>query len=264
MNQTDTVYFREVKQLVDDFGIRMRMDVRALPTKRAMMATVTGPLLVQQAAIAAGYDTLTAFQEYRAYARHSAVKRLQITDLYGSREWQPTDKQVEDYYNKHWDDYHPRNHIRAEQLITQDLELANFLKDQAGQGMQLTDLLVTFGPEGEGYDIAYEDLGIVKEGTLPKELEAALNLTHAYHVTPVIKGPKGYCFAKVLDRDYEKTLPMVEGAIRNILIEQHRWAQWRSFRDQLFKKEHVRFPGKLPPFTLPPLSERNHPRTLPE
>ena len=264
VNQTDTVYFRSMKLLADDFGIRMRMDLKAPITKRAMMTTVTGPLLVQQAAMAAGYDTLPEFREYRNYARHTAVKRIRITNLYGSREWLPTEKQIEDYYNKHWDDYHPRNHIRAEQIITHDLELANFLHDQAGQGMKLPDLLAVFGPDGEGYDITYEDLGIVKEGTLPKKLEEALNLTHAFHVTPVIEGPRGYHFAKVLDRDYEKTLGMVEGAIRTTLVDQHRWDEWHRFRDELFKKEHVRFPGKLQPFHLPRLSERDHPRTIPE
>jgi hypothetical protein len=263
VNTSDTVYFHSLKLLVDDYGVRLRLNVNSDEVRRAMLATNVGPMVVLQAARFEGYDTLPEYIAYRDATLKTTIKYFRLTQLYGTVEWQPSEEEIASYYKKHWDDYHPRKHIQAEQLVVKDPELAYFLREQAGQGMSLTDLLAAFGPEGEGYDIVYENLGIVEEGKLPGDLEDALKRTHAYRLTPVVQTARGYHLARVLKRDYDKTLDMVRGGIRSILIDQYRWEQWREFRDKLFAQQKVTFPGKLPSFTLPRLADRNHPRTLP-
>jgi parvulin-like peptidyl-prolyl isomerase len=104
---------------------------------------------------------------------------------------------------------------------------------------------------------------VVKEGSVDSLLYDALNRTHPYQYTRVIKTKRGYHIAKVLDREYPRTLEMARGEIRGRLQSQYRQRKYEAFRDELFHKYQVRFPGQLPPFDLPRLSDRNHYRTLP-
>jgi hypothetical protein len=116
----------------------------------------------------------------------------------------------------------------------------------------------------EGYDIKFEDLGLVKRNDVDKALYLALENTHRHQLSLVTQTDQGYHVAKILDRRYQQPLEMVRSEIMARLIERHRRQGWTAIRDELFRQHNVRFPGVLPPFELPRLSDRNHPRTLPK
>jgi len=263
VNMTDTIDVLRLKGLEEGFRRGYGVSNTNAEMRRNMITQAAQSIRVVQAARALGLDTLPDQKAIRSRVWHETVKALRLTEMYSRTEWEPSDSAIERYYEEHHADYNPENHIKARQLIVQDIELANFLREQIDLGLDLEYLADYYGGE-EGYDVKFEDLGIVKRGEIDSILYYALENTHAYRTTRVIATDQGYHVAKVLQRDYRRPLEMVRGEIRSLLVEEYRWQRWADRRDQLFRQHHVRFPGTLPPFELPSLSERNHPRTLPK
>lgn len=263
VNVTDTIDVLRLKGLEEGFRRGYGVSNTTAEMRRSMITQAAQSVRVVQAARALGLDTLPDQKAIRSRVWHETVKALRLTEMYSRTEWEPSDSAIERFYEEHHADYNPENHIKAQQLIVQDIELANFLREQIDLGLDPDYLADYYGSE-EGYDVKFEDLGIVKRGAIDSMLYYALENTHANRTTRVIATDQGYHVAKVLQRDYRRPLEMVRGEIRSLLVEEYRWQRWTDRRDQLFLQHHVRFPGTLPPFELPRLSERNHPRTLPK
>jgi len=263
VNEIDTIDMLELKGLEDNFRRGYQVGNSTPEMRRNMIRQAALPVRVLQAAKAEGLDTLPDLRELRQRVWCETVKAYVISDIYAYQAWETTDSAMTAYYDAHFDDFNPKEHIKAQRLIVKDLELANFLREQINLGLDLEYLAEYYG-EGEGYDVDFEDLGIVKAGDIDSAMYLALQTTHALRTTRVIETKRGYQIGKVLKRDYARPLEMVRSEIKSILAKQHRWERWADIRDELYQKHQVRFPGVLPPFELPRLSERNNPRTLPK
>ncbi|MEW5795631.1 MAG: peptidylprolyl isomerase [Candidatus Zixiibacteriota bacterium] len=262
VNKTDTVDFFRLKGLEDDYRKSYQVSNTTPDMRRLMVMHAAGPLIIVQAARSLGLDTLPNHRATERQVWRETVKALRLALLYNPDTWAPSDSAVAQYYQEHYHVFNPPLFIRAEQLLVQEEELAHFLREQIQSGFTLPYLAEYYGRE-EGYSVIYENMGVVKEGSVDPVLFDALRRTHASRVTKVVRTPRGYHIARVLEREYPQSLDMAAGAIRSLLIEQYRRQKWFDFRDELFRKQQVRFPGVLPPFELPRLSQRNHPRTLP-
>jgi hypothetical protein len=262
VNGTDTVDVMRLKGLEETYRRGYGVNSTTPQMRRIMISEATGPVLIVQAARYLGLDTLSGYREAERDIKFRATKALRLALLFSSDDYQPSDSGIAEYYNQHLEEFTPDENIRAEQLVTQDEELAYFLRDQIAEGFALKYLADYYG-DLEGYDVKYEDLGVVTRESVDSVLYEALERTHAHYTTKVIKTKRGYHLAKVIDRDYELPLSMVKGGIKTRLIEEYRRHKWEAFRDKMFLEYNVRFPGVLPSFELPRLSQRNHPRSLP-
>ena len=262
VNGTDTIDVLRLKGLEEAYRRGFQVNSTTPDMRRQMVEQAAGPVLVAQAARRLSLDTLPSFREKEREIWHRVTKALRLSMLYSADDYLPSDSEIARYYELHLKEYTPEDNIRAEQLVVQDEELAYFLRGQFEEGFDFKYLADYYGQQ-EGYDIRYEDLGVVEHESVDSTLYAALKRTHPSRVTKVIKTSQGYHVAKVIDRDYKLPLSMASGDIKAKLIEQYRRNKWEAYRDQIFREHNVRFPGVLPSFELPRLSKRNHPRTLP-
>jgi hypothetical protein len=262
VNEIDTIDVLTLKGLEKGYRDGYRVTNTTPDMRRVMVEHAAGPVLVVQAARHLGLDAAPEQVAAERQIWRETVKALRLAQLYGVVEWEPDDSVITRYYQEHFDEYNPEKRIQAQQLVVKDEELAHFLREQVNSGFTLDYLADYYGRE-EGYDIKFEDLGVVEEGKIDSILYDALNRTHPYQYTRVLRTERGYHIAKVLDRNYPRTLDMARGEIRSRLQTQYRQDKYEAFRDELFRKHQVRFPGLLPPFELPRLSQRNHYRTLP-
>ncbi len=263
VNETDTIDVLELKGYEDSFRRGYGVGNTTPEMRSSMIKQASMPVRVQIAARADGMDTLPVHREMRLRTWREAAKAHVISDLYAFDEWEPTDSAIAAYYEAHFDEYNPEEHIVAQQLIAGELELANFLKGQINLGLDLAYLARYYGDD-EGYDVKFEDLGTVSLDKVDSAMYYALQTTHANRTTRVVETERGFQVAKVFERDYARPLEMVKSEVKSILKNQQRWERWASLRDDLFRKHNVRYPGVLPRFELPRLSARNHPRTLPK
>lgn len=262
VNETDTVYFYTLKGLEEEYRRRFAVTNTTPDQRRIMVVHATGPMVVTQAARSLGLDTLRSQVDARRKSWNEVVKALRMARLYGTNEYKPSDSEISRYYQDHYTVYNPDEHIKAQQLIVKDEEFAHFLVEQISSGFDLAYLADYYGKQ-EGYEVKFEDLGIVKRGSVDTNLYYALEKTHANFVTDIVKTSRGYHIAKVLDRDYQRPLEMVRAEIGSELRKEFLRRKWQAFRDQMFQAHQVKFPGVLPAFELPRLADRNHLRTLP-
>jgi hypothetical protein len=264
VNDSDTLFFFDLRGLEDLYRRNFQVGNTTPEIRKLMVRHAAGKIRIRQAASDLGLDTLPDYVTRKQTTRHEMVKSYRISRLYGKDDWVPEQAAIEQYYEDHFDEYNPKHLLYAKQLLVQDEALAYFLQEQAMSGLDLGHLHSYFGAEGEGYEIEFEDLGLVKEGEVDTALYSALERTHRYRVAPIVKTDRGYHVAKVFDREYRRPLDLVKSEIAAELIDRHQRERWEEFRDQLFAAQNVRFPSSLPKFYLPRLSDRNHPRTLPK
>jgi hypothetical protein len=264
VNGTDTIDALALKGFEEDYRRTYGVASTTPDIRRIMVAHAAGPVMVEQAARKLHLDTLPRQVAVERQVWRETCKALMISRLYSAADWAPTDSAIEHYYQDNFDAYNPDLHFKAEQLIVPDRELAEFLREQTGSGFTLKYLAEYYGPKGEGYDVKYEDLGVVTQGSVDPALYDAMKRTHVYRFTKAIKTSRGYHIAKIIDRNYPRPLDVVRGEIRNILIDEHRQQVRQEYRDSIYQAFDVKFPGTLPSFELPRLSKRNHHRTLPK
>jgi parvulin-like peptidyl-prolyl isomerase len=264
VNGADTIDAMTLKGFEEDYRRTYSVANTTPDIRRIMVAHAAGPVMVEQAARKLGLDTLPRQVALERQVWRETCKALMISRLYSSADWAPTDSAIEQYYQDNFDRYNPDLHFKAEQLIVADRELAEFLKEQTVSGFALKYLTEYYGPNGEGYDVKYEDLGLVTEKSVDPDLYDAMKRTHISRFTKVVKTARGYHVAKIMDRNYPRPLDVVRGEIRTFLINEHRRQFRQEYRDSLYQAFDVTFPGTLPSFELPRLSQRNHQRTLPK
>ena len=262
VNESDTVYFYTFKGMEEEYRRRFAVTNTTPDMRRIMVTHAAGPILVVQAARALGLDTLRSQVEARQKAWRDVTKALRVAQLYTPGDFVPSDSEISRYYQQHHAVFNPDDSIRAQQLIVQDEELAYFLLEQLSAGFAM-DYLADYYGKQEGYDVKFEEMGIVNRSDVDPRLYDALLKTHAYFTTDVVKTDRGFHIAKVLDRRYQHPLEMVRTDIVGRLTEEYLRQKYTAFQDQMFREHRVTFPGSLPPFDLPRLSDRNHPSTLP-
>ena len=261
VNGTDTVDALRLKGLEEDYRRGFGVDSTTHDIRLRMIDQVIGPVLVVQAARALGYDTLPQNVAARASYRFGAARRVLLAQLY-SPEYVPPDSLIDQYYYAHLHEFMPTRHLEVEQLITPDSALAQYLGEQASTGWDLKELADYH--RSEGYKIDHQYLGIIEKGKVDSALYAAAEATQAHKIARLVKTKRGFHVIKVLSRQHNRPLEMARSEIRARLIEQFRRRHYEQYRDDLYARYHVTFPGTLPPFELPRLSDRNHPRTLPK
>jgi hypothetical protein len=113
--------------------------------RRFMVTHAAGPVIVEQAALRFGLDTLPRQVEFERRTRRETAKALMIADLYTADVYTPSDSAVEQYYQDHFEEYNPDLHFTAEQLVVQDYEFAEFLRGQISSGFTMKYLLEYYG-----------------------------------------------------------------------------------------------------------------------
>ncbi len=264
VNEIDTLVFFDLRGLEDVYRRRFGVSNTTPEIRKLMVRHAAGKVRVRQAARDLGLDTLPEYADQRQTVWNEVAKSYRMSALYSDDSWRPEAAAIEEYYQDHFDDYNPKDHIYAKQLLLQEEELAHFLREQAVSGLDLEHLYRYFGTGGEGYEIECEDLGLVKRGKIDTVLYAAMERTHRYKLAPIVHTDRGYHVIKVFERKYQSPLGMAKSEIIAELVKRHQRQRWEDFRDRLFAEHQVRFPATLPEFYLPQLSERNHHRTLPK
>ena len=259
LNETDTVDALRLKGVEEDYRRMFGVDSTTREIRLMMVDNVISPFLVVQAARSRGLDTLPEVVERETEIRFATARKILLGDLY-SPVYVPSDSAVKAYYQAHLDEYWPTRHLEVEQLIVQDHDLAEYLREQAQTGLELPWLQEYYS--NEGYNVEYEYVGIIEKGKVDSAFYAAAENTLAHRVARIVKTERGYHLIKVISRKHNRPLEMAYSEIQSILIDQHRRQFYEDYRDRLFAEYNVEFPGLLPPFDLPRLSDRNHPRTL--
>ncbi|MBD3258958.1 hypothetical protein GF377_11030 [candidate division GN15 bacterium] len=255
INGIDTVFAGQFKGRETIIRNRPTEDRTPPQIRRDLTRASAEMLALISAARRAGYDTLPTIRRIRdsiwtAQGFKALENSLQLRD-----DWQPTDSAMRAFYEEHIDDYMPPQPYEVEHLELNDSSLAAFLLAQTETGLELPDLMKEWGPEGQGYDIAYQPPRRFSREEVPDQYWrfAAATPRDGYNV---FMADSLYYLIHLTDLTILRRYEMARADVRTRLIEQRRRRHFNRLRDSLFQEHNVRFADPLPEVRLMPLDQR--------
>ena len=256
VNGTDTIDFNQLRTHEETWRSNNRVDNTTVEMKKEMIAVLAEKIIVIQTARDLRCDTLSEAVEAEAYFRHVYSKSVYEADRY-DHTWRPDDSLVRQYYDEHIDRFTIEKPMEIQHIIAEDSSFAEFLRDQAMAGADFLELAREYYPGEPEIRAELANLGRVGPGEVPDELYDAALMTPVGDVSSPVKTEFGYHIVKVVSRQDAIGFARASMEIVPILRRQHAQVVFGQYRDRLYDRFRVEFPGKLRPLHFKPLEYRS-------
>ncbi|MEA3297485.1 MAG: peptidyl-prolyl cis-trans isomerase, partial [candidate division Zixibacteria bacterium] len=256
INKVDTIDFNELSSLEEPFRLKKEVDNTTLEMKKQMIKQLADRYIIVQAARAAKIDTLPHVVEMEASLRQEYTRKIVERDRY-DKAWKPSDSMINSYYEEHLDEYRIDKPLRIQHIIVEDSMTGEFVRDQALAGVDFLELALEYYPGEKSIRVALADLGYIGPDDVPSEIYRIALITAVGNVSHPVKTQYGYSIVKVLEHHDEIGFARASNKIVPILKKRHDLKVFQAYRDRLYEKFNVSFPGKLHAIHLKPLEYRN-------
>lgn len=197
--------------------------------------------------------------------RTMAVKRLLESSVW--KEIRISPEQVQEFYDRHRDEFRHPAEIRASHILIRLPEGATTAqRDKAKQSAEA--ILAQLRQGGDFAELARAhsqdpasskdggDLGYFAKGELDADFEAAAFALSPGQVSGVVKTSLGYHIIKVTARRDAGIAPLdeVEGRIRSVLLKRERQQRQADLLAELRKQAAIEYPGAADPDPKPRLT----------
>ncbi|RKX23739.1 MAG: hypothetical protein DRP47_12375 [Candidatus Zixiibacteriota bacterium] len=255
VNGVDSIDFTDLRSWEEATRKKYKVANTTIEMKKEILRRLAKRIVAIQAARAAGIDTLPYVKAEEERMRHKQCKAL-VRKGWTDIGWFPSDSMVEVYFQKHIDEFKPEKPLKVQHIITQDSVLGEFIRDQAMAGNDFLELANEYYPGEESIRRDLANLGDVGPEDVPPAFFKAAMSIQIGDVTHPIKTEYGYHIIKVLERFGEPDMNQARSKIAPILKKLHAMEVFRNYRDELYRRYQVRFPGSLYPIHLKPLEYR--------
>ena len=170
--------------------------------------------------------------------------------------WSPSDSAVSAYYQAHIKSYQIEKPLTVQQIVAKDSLTAEFIRDQAGSGMDFLELAKQYYPGDTLIREQAANIGQIGPNDVDTAFFRAALMTDVGQISAPVKTRYGYQIIKVLARKESKTLQDAQPEIIHVLTLQHRYQEFRTFKAALFAKYHVKYPNKIGQVFLEPIKYR--------
>jgi hypothetical protein len=234
----------------------MNVDSLAIDDKKEALKMRANPILIMQLGDAYGYNEHPDMvSERRRLHHHYSSIHLgrQGLDL----GYKPDDSLVEDYYQRHIDDYIVQKPVSVQHIIVKDSVFGEFLRDQALSGIDFLDLAQEHYPGAEEIRVAAADLGFIGPNEMPEEFFKMAMRTPIGGVSHPVKTEWGYHIIHVVDKQLNQTLEQVRYDIVKILKRKHAEDVRNRWLDEIMSRHNIEYHLQpLKKLQLPPKDER--------
>jgi len=255
VNGQDTISFDEMRMPEELYRKRFLIPNTTLEMKRRMLHSLAEPYAIVQTACAIGIDTLPEIVAEERALRYKYAKQIVYLDSRDQR-WRPSDSLIEKYFNEHTDEFSVDEELRIQHIIVEDSVFGELLRDQAMSGVDFIELAKEYYPGEPSIRADLANLGDIGPEDVPEELYAVALVTPVGGVSHPVKTQYGYHIVKVLKHTRAVSIDQVRNKIVSILEKEHDLQVFNGFRDELYARFNVRFPGKIYPIHLQPLAAR--------
>ncbi len=255
VNGTDTMDFGELSSGEEKIRQLYKVDNSTPEMKKEMVQFLARRWVIVQTARRMGLDTLPEVVEKIANTRHYFA-RLIVESFRSDPNWEPSVDEMRKYYETNRTKYAVTKPLRVQQILVTDSSMAEFVKDQAGSGVDFLQLAEEYytGEKSVRRDLA--DLGLIGPEDVSPEFFEAARAVRAGEVSDPVKTEFGFHIIKVLESKWSVPFENARGGIRTILKSQHVTGEIENFKNVLFKEFHVKKTGRVSPMHFKPYQER--------
>lgn len=255
VNGVDTIDVQMIKTMDDAYRSRFRINNTTAEMKKAIIGTFVNRMLLYEAARRERLDTLPDIKAQQHLLYQSAGKSLLIRQWY-SRDWQPSDSAIADYYKRHPEQFIVLKPLTVQQIVTKDSATALFLRDQAMAGVDFMELAREYYPGEATVREALADLGKIGPRDVDSAFYAAAYGTPVGEVSMPVKSKYGYHIIKVIDHTDSKSLSNARLEIVEKFTEQYRKSEMLKRLAELGQRYHLKYSGHIGKVFLEPVSYR--------
>jgi len=219
VDDADTVFEQTVKKNFPKYLRRNSIIDWTAEDKKNMLKEISVNSLLRAAAHNLGYYNYPkAIQAKEEINRREA--QMQVKHLLRNLEYQPTEEEVEKYYDEKFEErYHEKKPLHVQHIIFEDSALALVVRDSILAGADFKEMALHYYPgEKEIREVAY-DLGYISDEELGQEFFTVANLLDVNDISLPFKTEWGHHLIKLVNRRIDKKLEQVRPGIRRALIE---------------------------------------------
>lgn len=256
VNDRDTVDFFRLSEYFHDYKRALNIDSMTIDYKEDALKRKANQILIMQMGDDLGYNEHPEIVEQRRKFHHH-FSSVHIGRKSMDYDYNPDDSLVEDYYQKHINDYIVKKPVSVQHIIVEDSIFGEFLRDQALSGIDFMDLAREHYPGAEEIRTAAADLGYIGPGEMPEEFYMMAMRTPVNGVSHPVKTEWGYHIIHVVDRQLNRTLNEVRQDIVKILKRKHAQEVRNRWLNEIINRHDVVYylkPWKK--LQLPPKDER--------
>jgi peptidyl-prolyl cis-trans isomerase C len=238
-DSTDTLFYDTYADALPRFQRWKKTDSLSFDDKMEMLDYMKTSLLLMHAVKTEGYmNRPEVVEAEESYVKREA--RQQVLNIMKDVEYEPTDEEIEAYFNQHADDYKVERKLKVYHIIFEDSLFAEAIRDSILLGADFVEMAKKYYPgEPEIREVAYnldyigpKDMGEAFYNAADK-LEVGEN-----DISHPVKTQWGYHLIKLIQRKKDKTLAQVKPGIintlkneRNSQKRQRLFEEWKSIAD---------------------------------
>jgi len=257
VNGTDTIDFGELSNGEEKLRELHNVPNSTPDMKKQMVQLLARRWVLVQTARQMGLDTLPDVVEKMGNTRHYFA-RLIVESSQNDTDWEPSEDELRHYYDANLDKFVVAKPLRVQQILVADSSLAEFVKDQAGSGVEFLQLAEEYytGEKSVRRDLA--DLGFIGPEDVSPEFFKAARGVRAGEVSNPVKTEYGFHIIKVLESKWSVTFENARADIRTLLKSQHVTEEIENFKNRLFEEFNVKKTGRFSPMHFKPYNERQN------
>jgi parvulin-like peptidyl-prolyl isomerase len=222
----DTIFYDRYAESLPRYMRFKQIENPTLDDKKDMLKYLATNLLLFNAARNLGYlDDPEVVEASREFSYREAKRR--IDNLLKDPEYQPSDEEVEAYYNSHIEDYRYERPLLVYHIIFEDSLFAETIRDSILAGSDFIEMARRYYPgEPEIREVAY-NLDYIGPEDMGRAFYDAANALSVGQISHPVKTDWGYHIIKLVSRKEDKTLKQVRPGIKHRL-RQERDAEVRA------------------------------------
>jgi peptidyl-prolyl cis-trans isomerase C len=235
VNEIDTVFEKILQKSFPRYMAMNNITEWTIDDKKNLLNEMAVNYLLRAAGMTLGYyDDPKAVEAKRDLSRNEAS--VKVKNLMRDLQYQPTEEEIERYFNEHYDEYYKeKKPLHVQHIIFEDSARAAIIRDSIIAGADFKEMALKYYPgEKEIREVAY-DLSYISEEELGPEFFKRANALEVGEVSAPFKTEWGYHIVKLVNRKTDKKLNQVSPGIRRTLmdtadsrIKQQMLKTWRS------------------------------------
>jgi len=215
-DSTDTLFYNTYMESLPRFRSWKNLDTLTVDDKMEMLDFMKVNLLLLHAVKELGYmDNPEVVKASDDFVNREA--RQEVNSLLKDQEYEPTEEEVESYFDAHRKDYTVERKLLVYHIIFQDSLLAEAVRDSLLLGAKFEDMAKRYYPgEPEIREVAY-NLDYIGPQDMGEVFYKAADALKVGEISHPVKTEWGYHLIKLVNRKEDKTLAQVKPGIKHTL-----------------------------------------------
>ncbi len=244
VNDRDTIYAYDFSEFARTYRLKNRLTNFSADQKiTALDGFVANRVLVNEARKRGYFDRDKTAEDLERFT--ILQKQHQYRLLGHAKLWDPTDEEIESYYEENIEDYFADKPLYVQHILFEDSMKAERVRREIEKGADFKEMAMKYYPGDEEVRSSLFDLGYISRDEMPTEFWNAAWILNAGDVSRPIKTEYGFHLIKLVDRKPSVSFKKAKLKVRKRMIDERRDSVLQSWRVVLLEGHEIEVDSAL-------------------